>query len=80
VKYFLLVYDKGEGRIREEREFDAADGARAFVERGDLMMRYRLDPNIEVAVLGAESRDDLTKTHSRYFESLKTLQELSRAS
>jgi hypothetical protein len=74
VKYFVLVYDKMAGMLREEREFAATEGNRAFDERRELMVRYRGDPNIEVAVLGADSRSDLVRTHSRYF---KTLEELA---
>jgi len=75
VKFFLLVYDKRAGTLREEREYPASEKARAFEERRDLMLQHRLDPNVEVALLGAESRDSLIRTHSRYF---KTLQELAR--
>lgn len=77
MKYFLLVYDKSAGRLREERAFDATARDRAFSERRDLMLTYRLDPNVEVALLGAESREDLFKTHARYF---KSLEELAHAS
>lgn len=77
MKYFLLVYDKSAGRLCEERAFESAERARAVSERHELMLTYRLDPNIEIALLGADSHDDLLKTHSRYF---KSLEELAHAS
>lgn len=73
MKFFVLVYDKRAGLLREHRAFDQAERQRALDERRDLMVRYRLDPNIEVALLGAESYGDLMKTHSRYFKSLAEL-------
>lgn len=73
MRFFLLVYDKQAGVLREERSFDACEQARAVDQRRDLMLRYRLDPNIEIALFGSESREDLVKTHSRYFKSLAEL-------
>jgi hypothetical protein len=73
MKFFVLVYDKQAGELREEHEFAASDRLRAFEQRQELMLRYRVDPNIEVALLGSESRANLTKTHSRYFKPLQEL-------
>lgn len=70
MKYFLLVYDRVRGEILVDREypFDARD--RALRARAELMAE-QTDPNVEVVLLGADSRADLLKTHGRYFMSLR---------
>jgi len=70
VKYFLLVYDRVRGEILAEREyaFDARD--QALGARADLL-REQTDPNVEVVLLGADSRADLRKTHGRYFMTVR---------
>lgn len=64
--YFLLVYDRSTGHLVDEvRKFDQASvalNARFAREREE-----RGNASIEVVVLGAESREALEKTHSRYF-------------
>jgi hypothetical protein len=69
----LVVYDRAAGRLVSEREFEHRKDAlaarfRAEREQGD-------HKNIEVVVLTARSRDDLHKTHARYFQSLDELTE-----
>lgn len=68
MKYFLLAYDRPRGEILSEDEFATwQDGmaARFAAERA-----YVDRPDIEVVLLGAESRDALRKTHRRYFETI----------
>jgi hypothetical protein len=79
MKHFLVVYDRREGqvvRLTDYRSADAALNARFKAER-----KYRDDPDIEVVVLGAESREALNRTHSRYFMGVGELaqQALDRA-
>lgn len=70
--HYLLVYDRAEGRVLRERSFDSrveALKARFQAERtyGDGR------GNVEVVVLSARSKDDLLRTHSRYFLTLAEL-------
>jgi hypothetical protein len=73
VRTFLIVYDRGAGRIEELAEFgeDAGDDARR--RRVELERKHRTDPNIEVVVLGAESLESLRVTHARYFKTPEQL-------
>ncbi|MFJ8957458.1 hypothetical protein ACIRO1_45960 [Streptomyces sp. NPDC102381] len=67
----LVVYDRAAGRLVSLQEFARRKDAlaarfRAEREQGD-------HKNIEVVVLTARSRDDLHKTHARYFRTLDQL-------
>lgn len=68
VRYFLLAYDRPRGEILSETEFDTwQEGMTARFAAEKL---YRDRPDVEVVLLGAESREALRKTHRRYFESI----------
>jgi hypothetical protein len=74
--YTLVVYDRAAGRLVDERTFERradAMGARFAAERSHRGSKG----NIEVVVLAARSRDDLIRTHSRYFYSLRELADRS---
>ena len=70
--HFLLVYDRAAGRLLNEE---------CFAERRDaLMARLRNEkayrdemPNVEIVVIGAPSREQLLRTHGRYFLTLDEL-------
>ncbi len=66
--YFLLVYNRREGRLLEQRSYEDHERERAIQERFSLERDERMNPDIEVVLLSAESREELKKTHSRYFE------------
>ena len=69
--YFLLVFDRGRGQlVQDVEEFEDAESAiRARFQRET----DHPDPTIEVVVLGAQDREALEKTHSRYFGSPREL-------
>jgi len=68
----LVVYDRAKAKLLEERVFGSK--AEALAARFDAEATYRQGgENIEVVVLAAESREDLMRTHSRYFFSLREL-------
>lgn len=70
--YTLVVYDRAKAGLLAERAFDSK--AEALAARFEAEADYRQDgENIEVVVLAAESREDLMRTHSRYFFSLHEL-------
>ena len=72
MQYTLVVYDRAQAKLLEEREFDSK--AEALAARFEAETAHRQSgENIEVVVLAAESRDDLMRTHSRYFYSLREL-------
>jgi hypothetical protein len=74
-KFFLIVYDRQKGQILEMTDFSAAEGKRALEVRFAREKAERNSPEVEVVVLGARSREDLMKTHSRYFKSVRELVE-----
>ena len=72
--YFLVVYDRRTGTVLELKEFGEERRTEALNRRFALELEEAGNPDIEVVVLGAGSRNALLHTHARYF---KTLQELA---
>jgi hypothetical protein len=66
VKYFLLVFDRAHRElVGEIEEFsDPNDALRARFRWGAKLGSRQ---GVEVVVLGAENREALENTHSRYF-------------
>lgn len=63
--HFLLVYDRARGRLVLERPFrDAKEAAAAYAQ---CELDYRGDENIEIVLVGADSRETLQLTHGNYF-------------
>jgi hypothetical protein len=73
VTYFLLVYDRSAGEILREEEFPEAAADQAMARRAQLKLESIARPDIEVVVLGAGSRDELVRTHARYFQSVREM-------
>ncbi len=67
MKHFVLVFDRRTGHVLDSVEFSEFERAKALEERFQRELAYRADPNVEVVSLAAESREDLTRTHTRYF-------------
>jgi hypothetical protein len=66
VTYYLLVFNRRRGElVREIQEF--ADQRVAMTERLRLEIENKQNPDLEIVVLGAESRAAMENTHSRYF-------------
>lgn len=63
-----MVYNRRTG-VNALKEFPEGHGHEAIRERFIQERLYRGDPDIEVIVLGSSSREELMKTHSRYFRS-----------
>ncbi|SCD47165.1 hypothetical protein E6P78_30980 [Streptomyces sp. A0958] len=67
----LVVYDRSAGRLLREEQYDRRQDAlraRFATER-----EFKGRSNVEVVVLGANNRNDLLKTHARYFLGLDEL-------
>ncbi len=74
MSYFLLVYDRRDGRlIREPAVFADADAGLALKARFEMEDEQRAHPNIEVVLLGSDSLETLRSTHARYFKSLRQI-------
>jgi len=69
---FLIIYNQltGEVNLREYGE-DARE--EALERRFALELEHRLDPHIEVVLLGARSEEVLHRTHARYFKTVREL-------
>jgi hypothetical protein len=74
VPQFLIVYNQLTGKV-ELKEY--ADDAReeALERRFALEREHRLEPHIEVVLLGARCEDVLKRTHARYFKTVRELVE-----
>lgn len=64
--HFLLVFDRREGRVLSQQEFEARSAAMAG--RFEAERLHKGNPDIEVVVLGAQSVAALKRTHARYFQ------------
>jgi hypothetical protein len=73
VTYYLIVYDRARGRIREEHEYPLTETDRVWAHRESLISDAIADPDVEVVLLRADSRADLLKTHARYFRSFQEI-------
>ncbi len=69
-----MVYNRRTG-VNALKEFPEGHGREAIRERFVQERLYRGDPDIEVVVLGSSSREELMKTHSRYFRSAEEILE-----
>ncbi|MFL6128612.1 MAG: hypothetical protein ACJ73E_06060 [Mycobacteriales bacterium] len=76
VARFLLTYDRHRGSILREVEFADDELKRAVSQRLAEEIAHKADPNIEVVLLEADSRQTLLITHARYF---KTVAEIARS-
>src|SRR5687767_4569638 len=76
-KSFLLVYDRHAGELLECQEFSGTEREQALQEPFARERRYRTDPNIEVVVVTAASREVLEHTHGRYFKTIEELADLA---
>jgi hypothetical protein len=77
MKHFLVVFDRSRGVVLREEPFD--DSAEALKERFRTEKLHRADPDIEVVVLSAASKEALRRTHARYFLTVSELASPVRA-
>lgn len=71
--YFLLVYDQSTGELVQLTPYSDAERDSALAARFELEREHRLEPHIEVVVLGARDEETLRKTHARYFQTVHEL-------
>jgi len=72
MRNFLVVYNRRTGE-NTVREFPPGQGREAIRARFEAEQQNRGNSDIEVVVLGSRSRDELLKTHSRYFQSARQM-------
>lgn len=70
---YLIVYRKSTGLVMTCDEYPGEDLQHVVRERARLERIYGPDGDMEVVALGANSPDDLVRTHSRYFKTLSQL-------
>lgn len=68
MSYFLMVFDRQEGRVLRQREYSGR--AEALRARFRAERQHPDRENVEIVVLTADSEADLRHTHARYFESV----------
>lgn len=73
MRHFLIVYDQANGAVVRLDEYDDVERAAALDARFRLEDENRDDPNLEIVLLGAESRASLEVTHARYFKRVDEL-------
>ena len=71
MKHFLVVYNRGEGRIIRRRAYRTAP--EALHARFTAEREYQDQRDVEVVVLGGESWSAVERTHSRYFSRVQDL-------
>ena len=78
MKYFLIAYETRTGQLQELTVFD--DSMDALAARFAREMKHAAESSIEIALLRAESEEDLHESHARYFSSLGELVDRERSS
>ena len=74
MKYFVLVYDRPNGKLVCDPEVYPEDaGERSLLRRFELEREYADKPDYEIVVLGAESEAAIRRTHGRYFKTFAEL-------
>lgn len=71
--FFLLVYEQNAGRLMQMTRYPDAEQEAAMAARFALELKHRLEPNIEVVLLGARDEETLRETHARYFKTVGEL-------
>lgn len=66
MRYFLIEFNKSQGKLLLCEEFAEYRAAAAAQLRLDIAERG--NPNLEIVVLGGRRREDLMRTHGRYFK------------
>jgi hypothetical protein len=66
VTHFLVVYRRSTAELVECRDL-GPDREGALLERFEREKKEKDDPDVEVVLLSATSREALEKTHARYF-------------
>jgi hypothetical protein len=69
---YLLTYRQSSGTLLELREL-GEDVQAAMRERFKVELERRGDPDVEVVLLSAASREALMRTHARYFRDRRWL-------
>jgi len=69
---FLLVYRRPTGELLELEEL-GSDRAAALRRRAECERLQKDNPEVEVVVLNARSREALMQTHARYFKRMGQL-------
>lgn len=72
MRYFLVVYNRSTGAV-EVKGFNEGQREQALEERFARELAERDRPELEIVLLGAESKAMLKRTHSRYFKSAAEL-------
>ncbi|MCL4836456.1 MAG: hypothetical protein KJ058_00635 [Thermoanaerobaculia bacterium] len=73
LNHFLILYNVRKGQLVEAREF-GEDVQQAIEEYAVLEREYRDRAdhlNFEIVLIGADSRETLEVTHSRYFTAVE---------
>lgn len=71
MNHYLLVFDRSESRLLRIEECPSSSAAMRARFKAEAL--HRGNPDIEVVVLGAKSKDALRSTHARYFEQMKDM-------
>jgi hypothetical protein len=78
MRSFLVVYNRRTG-ANTLREFPPGHGREAIHARFEAEREHSGDPDIEVVVLGSHSKEELLRTHSRYFRSAREILQSARS-
>jgi hypothetical protein len=79
MRQFLLVYRRSTGKLVELQDL-GTDASSALRQRFERENQERQDPDVEVVLFSAPSREALVRTHARYFKTENELREALRSS
>lgn len=68
IVHFLLVYDRQQGRLIQQRPFTSSNEAVQAYEATE--EEHRDDKHIEIVLVGADSLETIMLTHGNYFDAV----------
>jgi hypothetical protein len=69
---YLILYRRSTGDLLQFEDF-GTDRAFAMSRRWEKEQAHKADPDVEVVLLTASSRESLVRTHARYFKNVPEL-------
>lgn len=67
MKHFLLIYDHGERRLIDQRDFDDSMADLATEAYREAEFEHGRRTGIEIVLVGADSIETIHRTHGHYF-------------
>jgi hypothetical protein len=76
---FLVIYDRRGGQLIDFKTYEDDQVVRANADRLHSEIENATNGDIEIVILRSDSEEQVRRTHARYFQTLKELENGFRA-